>query len=414
MLGEMKSMCDGISCEPEPRLRVNGLEAIRGGFKGYLKGTGHQKKLYMITYVLADHENVIIMSAIACDPKASQVIKGLEQSLLTFERPGYKAPKMKEKKKAAPPPAPKSPWVIVVRNLRRGTTREASDIIKDRLTVILGEDRIAEARFGPYECRVTLAGEIEPQELAAQIDFGEAKISESSRTIFVKGDQLKLSQTAAAIGKTPPDPDDLKADLAVLASDETDDRDRNRVVERLLKVRPEDVADKDVRTQMARSMRDIASNDKFPERSRVKAIRGLVAWAETFSVPILVNLLDDKSASVRREVVIVLGELGDERAVEPLAERFTQNAPERVEITQALRAFGPRAESAVLKHAKSDDPNVLKPVITLLSEIGTPKSLRFLLRLRKNRKIGPVLEEDIEAATEAIKERAAAAKDGNR
>ena len=334
----------------------------------------------------------------------------MERSLVTFERPGYKVPE-KKKRKVAPPPAPKSPWVIVVRNIPKGISPPAAaDFIKGRLAAILGEDSIAEVKSNRYECRVTLSGKIEPQELAAQIDFGETTISESSRSIFVKGDPVKLSQTAEAIRKMPSHADDLKEDLAQLASDETADHDRNRVVERLLKVRPEDVADEDVRAQMARAMRDIACNTKLSERRRAKAIRGVVAWAETFSVPILVNLLSDESPSVRREVVIVLGELGDERAIEPLAERLSQNAPERAQIIQALRAFGPQAEGAVLKHAKSDDPKVLQPLIALLSEIGTSKSLRYFSKLRRNRKMKSMMGKEIEAATEAIKQRAAAAK----
>ena len=130
-------------------------------------------------------------------------------------------------------------------------------------------------------------------------------------------------------------------------------------------------------------------------------------WGSTYSVPLLLELLEDDSPFIVGAAVAALGELKDERAIEPLAERFISDDFSAREIAECLRQYGSRAEDAVLQRAEmANDPMKARRTIELLGQIGTAKSLRFFRKLSSNRQTAFFLGREIQAATRAIQQRA--------
>jgi len=211
-------------------------------------------------------------------------------------------------------------------------------------------------------------------------------------------------EVARAAREDPMHADYFQANLNALRSRDVFERDE--ALDRLIGSEPKDVADENLRAQIARAIRDVAFDRGASPHTRDKAIRGLITWGSTYSVPLLLKLLEEDSPFVQKEVVAALAELGDERAIEPLAERFAADRFGGQEFAEALRAFGPRAEDAVLKHATTDNPIKARRTLELLSQIGTSKSLRYLSRLRRDRQLAFMLGNEIQAATAAIQQRA--------
>jgi hypothetical protein len=104
-LAAFKSKCGSNAYGAGDELyRVNGLDGYRGTFRGWPTGTPFGTHLHAVGYALADDENVILLVAAACDPGAARAVQRLEESLLTFQRPGYEPPNV-----ASPPPPPPKP-----------------------------------------------------------------------------------------------------------------------------------------------------------------------------------------------------------------------------------------------------------------------------------------------------------------
>ena len=205
-----------------------------------------------------------------------------------------------------------------------------------------------------------------------------------------------------AIRGNPSHPDYIKENVAALASNTPE---RRQSLERLTRLNPDDLTDQELRGQIARAMRDIAFSDASQSERR-SAIEGLVVWGSTFSVPLLIKLLDDPEILVRKEVIVALGKLNDDRAIEPLAERLIAKGFMDRDIAGSLIKFGPRAENAVLKRAPTDFSLATRQVIQLLGEIGTQKSVQYFVRFRNNRAAMHMLGDEIRAARQSIDRRA--------
>ena len=87
---------------------------------------------------------------------------------------------------------------------------------------------------------------------------------------------------------------------------------------------PGDVSDAELRKEIARGIRDVAEDPALDDRVRREAIPVLVAWASTYSAPILIGLLQDDSRTVQLDALRELTEMNDLRAIEPVAEIFVK------------------------------------------------------------------------------------------
>ena len=160
--------------------------------------------------------------------------------------------------------------------------------------------------------------------------------------------------TTEAVREDPSHPNDLQANVAALRSQ--DPFVRSLALGRLLNTTPGDVPDKQVRAEIAQGMREVAFARTASPQDREQAIRGLVTWGSNYSVPLLLKLLDDNSPFVQRAAIAALGELRDERAIEPLADRFAASTFGEDDIAECLRVFGSQAEDAVLKKCRRTIP----------------------------------------------------------
>jgi HEAT repeat protein len=200
----------------------------------------------------------------------------------------------------------------------------------------------------------------------------------------------------------PQHPDYYKHNLADMAS--FDLRRRSAAVQRLANEDPSKVEDAEVRNGIARAMGEAAFDTMTPFSTRAEAVEGLVTWGSTYSVPLLLELLEDNVLPVRKAVYQALAKLEDERAIEPVARRFAGEIFSRDDAAECLKAFGAKAEDAVLQYAKPNDPTLTKATVNLLAEIGTKKSLGPLKSLSELT-FYPVIQDDVDRAVQAIEAR---------
>jgi hypothetical protein len=80
------------------------------------------------------------------------------------------------------------------------------------------------------------------------------------------------------------------------------------------------------------------------EERRIKAIRALASARSSLAIDALINLLQDPNPEVRREAIIALGEIGNEKAIEPL-ERYSETEKAFAkEVYEALEKLGVKKE----------------------------------------------------------------------
>jgi MFS family permease len=80
------------------------------------------------------------------------------------------------------------------------------------------------------------------------------------------------------------------------------------------------------------------------EERRIKAIRALASARSSLAIDGLINLLQDPNPEVRREAIIALGEIGNEKAIEPL-ERYSETEKAFAkEVYEALEKLGVKKE----------------------------------------------------------------------
>lgn len=175
----------------------------------------------------------------------------------------------------------------------------------------------------------------------------------------------------------------------------------DKAIDALLQINPHDVQDKDVRKQIARSFRDLAMGDKFGEK-KAKAIQGLAMYGGSFSVPILIEFLENERLHPPSELFDALALLPDARSAEALSKKLGDSFCHD-EAVDALRKMGPIAEDALIKAAPSDNPKVSLAAVELLGEIGTQSSLTLLGKASKS--TNSEIRETAKEATAAIRGR---------
>ena len=167
---------------------------------------------------------------------------------------------------------------------------------------------------------------------------------------------------------------------------------------------PGDVSDAELRKEIARGIRDVAEDPALDDRVRREAIPVLVAWASTYSAPILIGLLQDDSRTVQLDALRELTEMNDLRAIEPVAEIFVKNASLRGDAAECLRRFGTEAEDKVLELSRPTDFMLTQATVQLLGDIGTRRSLDAFRLLRKLN-FYRLVQKDVNEATAKIRQR---------
>ena len=80
------------------------------------------------------------------------------------------------------------------------------------------------------------------------------------------------------------------------------------------------------------------------EERRIKAIRALASARSSLAIDALINLLQDPNPEVRREAIIALGEIGNEKAIEPLERYLETEKSFAKEVYEALEKLGVKKE----------------------------------------------------------------------
>jgi HEAT repeat protein len=123
------------------------------------------------------------------------------------------------------------------------------------------------------------------------------------------------------------------------------------------------------RAQVAQKLEELLKgNDPLV---RDDSARALVVWGTKEQVPALLDVLDHDSPFLRAAALEALGQIKDERAAKPVAERLADFS-DRSHAGRALIAMGPLAEEAVRPFLQHKDAAVRTEATRILKRIGKP------------------------------------------
>ncbi|HEY9509389.1 MAG TPA: HEAT repeat domain-containing protein [Verrucomicrobiae bacterium] len=114
--------------------------------------------------------------------------------------------------------------------------------------------------------------------------------------------------------------------------------------------------------------------------SRNVASVTLAKYGTKEQVPVLLKLLEAGFNNDRYAIIRALGRIGDQRAVEPLANAIARGQDSYL-AAEALSKLGPSAEAATLPLLKLRNVETLRYACNVLKETGTAKSLEPLREL---------------------------------
>jgi hypothetical protein len=106
----------------------------------------------------------------------------------------------------------------------------------------------------------------------------------------------------------------------------------------------------------------------------------LAKYGTKEQVPVLLKLLETGFNNDRYAIIRALGRIGDQRAVEPLANAIARGQDSYL-AAEALSKLGPPAEAAALPLLKLRNVETLRYSCNVLKETGTAKSLEPLREL---------------------------------
>ena len=189
----------------------------------------------------------------------------------------------------------------------------------------------------------------------------------------------------AASDAAPANSDALQAEYARLAQllNSDDTWGKKEAATTLLVVRPQDVADPAVRKLIARGYRSLATDSTWGPSK--ESVRGLVIWGGKYSVPILVDLLDNsRGVTISPELLDGLASLKDPKGAEAVAKKLGNHFNHEAAVS-ALRKMGSAAEGALIAAAPSNDAKVSLAAVQLLGDVGGEKSLPLLEKASSSR-----------------------------
>jgi hypothetical protein len=182
------------------------------------------------------------------------------------------------------------------------------------------------------------------------------------------------------------------ANLAKLLADKQSEH-HQRAVEALATLEPAKVADKNLRIEIARAFRTLATGPDANEMS----IRGLSNWGGKFSVPLLIEMLSSGQAPHKQ---VLFEGLAAHPTAEGAAAIYAQlkTGADRESAAEALSKMGAVAEDVVLAGLPAENAEVNLASVKVLGEVGTNQSVAMLRRATKSEN-----EELKEASLEAIR-----------
>lgn len=134
-------------------------------------------------------------------------------------------------------------------------------------------------------------------------------------------------------------------------------------------------------------------------------MQGMVIWGKEYSVPLLVELLDQNSTTKQQKIILgALIDFKDYSAIEPVAKVLAEGNSNLYTASNYLATIGPNAEKAVLAYVRPTSLELTKETIRLLGKIGSRKSLVAFVRLKKLPYYN-LVEQDIREAKQAVLDR---------
>lgn len=164
-------------------------------------------------------------------------------------------------------------------------------------------------------------------------------------------------------------------------------------------------AESAARKKIAQNFKELAFNGHGDEQR--KGIEGMAKWGGKFSVPLLLELLEQHGAP-KESIYNALGDLKDERAAVPVATKLNDFF-DRSHAHNCLRRMGPAAEAGLIQVAPSNDARVCLIAIELLGECGSGKAIPTLREAQKSRNLQ--VREAAKLAVRKIRERQKQAKE---
>jgi hypothetical protein len=248
------------------------------------------------------------------------------------------------------------------------TDRDVMDAVSEGLGSIVdpGQGKTTTSNVQGDRATFTVAPVSDPDAFAKKITCGTVK-KVRGRTITM----VANARPEQRAGASPAPADVIGRAIADLKAPEP-----HRRIEALMRLK--DMKPTPERSQgVVTALEAFLSTANFGERRFAE--EAIAVWATSENVPLLIQLLDDrgKDSLGHQPIIEALRRLKDERAIEPLAERLG-NFFDRKEAGEALKAFGPAAEKAVLKQIHHSDSQVQMIVCEILAAIGTAESLPIL------------------------------------
>jgi HEAT repeat protein len=169
----------------------------------------------------------------------------------------------------------------------------------------------------------------------------------------------QMAQQAAEVNRPPKDVDEA---ITFLSS--PDFWRRQRGAEFLAKAPPDEAH----RAEVSRALKATMADNNFAVRDA--GIKAFAKWATRDDVPNLIAALNNPSPDVRCAVLEKLGQLKDERAAGPVAQRLSDWS-DRSHAANALQNMGAAAEKEVIRYLTHSDDQVRAEALRVLRAIGT-------------------------------------------
>ena len=152
---------------------------------------------------------------------------------------------------------------------------------------------------------------------------------------------------------------------------------------------------KEQRHDVAQQVEPLLSDPDSNTRAAAAKTLAVIGGAENVQ-PLLAQLAKDDYPAARREQLLALGKLKDDRAIEAVAQHLSDNA-DRESASQALQAMGAMAEKKVRDYLHYPDVAVRVEACRILQQIGGAASVAALETAKSD-----VSEKVAKAATDAL------------
>ena len=132
--------------------------------------------------------------------------------------------------------------------------------------------------------------------------------------------------------------------------------------------------------------------------NRLRAVETLGRIGDAGAVDPLAALLGDRRPEIASAAAQALGYIGSGLAVEPLLQIAVESESSRIrtECEKALIKIGAAAVRPLLERLNSSEPRERKAAVRILGEIGDERALQFLISARDDTSLQPELQATLE------------------